>query len=114
MLEENLPKDPKLLYDLWLQQAIDEDCIEPYAMTLSTIGSDSSPTSRVVYLRGYEGDSFIFFTNYESDKGGEIMSNPKVGLNFYWAELHRQVRIKGIASKSSTKISDDYFSSVIF
>jgi len=78
-------------------------------MTISTIGLDGFPKNRVVLLKHFTSEGFVFFTNYESEKGKAIANNPNVSLSFFWHNSERQVIIKGIAEKTSEKVSDDYF-----
>lgn len=104
-------KSPIVQFIRWMENALEAKINEPHAMTLSTANKKGQPDARVVLLRGVEKKGFSFFTNYKSAKGKEIVENKKVCLCFYWAELARQVRIKGIAVKLSTKNSDDYFQS---
>ena len=80
-------------------------------MTVYTIGLDGFPKSRVVLLKKYNEEGFIFFTNYNSEKGKAILNNPNVCISFFWTSLERQVIIKGIAEKTSETISDNYFDS---
>lgn len=84
---------------------------EPNAMTLSTIGSDGYPKSRVVLMKKYTHEGFIFYTNYHSEKGKAIDTNPMVCISFFWANLERQVIIKGKAEKIAENLSDGYFES---
>ena len=84
---------------------------EVNAMTVSTIGLDGFPKSRVVLLKKFNEEGFIFFTNYNSEKGRAIQNNPNVCLSFFWNSLERQVIIKGVAEKTSEIISDNYFDS---
>lgn len=85
--------------------------IEPNAMTISTIGLDGVPKNRVVLLKKYTWEGFIFYTNYNSDKGKAIENNPKVCLSFFWNNIERQVIIQGEAEKISENLSDGYFES---
>tara|TARA_B100000683_G_scaffold163460_1_gene157440 strand:+ start:692 stop:1327 length:636 start_codon:yes stop_codon:yes gene_type:complete len=101
--------DPILEIKRWYQLAKEENVPDPDAMTLSTISKDGFPESRVVLLRQINSDSLIFFTNYNSQKGQEIINNDKTALNFYWKEIDRQIRITGIALKVSDEVSDNYF-----
>ncbi len=101
--------DPILEIKRWYQLAKEENVPDPDAMTLSTISKDGFPESRVVLLRQINSDSLIFFTNYNSQKGQEIINNDKIALNFYWKEIDRQIRITGIALKVSDEVSDNYF-----
>ena len=101
--------DPILEIKRWYQLAKEENVPDPDAMTLSTISKDGFPESRVVLLRQINSDSLVFFTNYNSQKGQDIINNDKIALNFYWKEIDRQIRITGIALKVSDEVSDNYF-----
>ncbi len=112
LLETNIPDDPINLFHKWFIEAEQSDSqTEANAMTIATIGLDGFPKSRVVLLKKYNEDGFIFFTNYDSDKGKAILNNPNVCLSFFWQSLERQVIIKGIANKTTAAISDNYFAS---
>ena len=100
--------DPIILFRKWFDEVYKIDKEEAVSMNLSTISSDNYPNSRIVLLRGLE-DGFIFYTNYNSQKGREIEKHPKAHINFYWPSLERQVRIKGIINKTSAEVSDKYF-----
>ena len=95
----------------WWQQAIDSQAEEVNAMTLATATPDGKPSARIVLLKDYSEAGFVFFTNYNSDKGREMAANPHVALVFFWKELERQVRIEGIAAKVPEADSDAYFAS---
>lgn len=95
----------------WWQEATSSNIDEVNAFVLSTIDANNTPASRVVLLKGYSSEGFIFFTNYDSDKGKEIEANPHVAMNFFWKELERQIRITGTIKKISTKESEAYFHS---
>lgn len=84
---------------------------EVNAMTISTIGLDGFPKSRVVLLKSYDKEGFVFFTNYESEKGKALAANPNICISFFWPNLERQVIIKGTAERVSEKTSTDYFQS---
>ena len=84
---------------------------EPNAMTISTIGLDGFPKNRVVLMKKYTHEGFIFYTNYNSEKGRAILANPVVCLSFFWPNLERQVIIKGKAEKIAENLSDGYFES---
>jgi len=107
--ESDLIKDPFEQFSVWLKEAIDANANEPNAMTLATVRDDGQPTARVVLLKEFNENGFVFFSNFESNKGIEIEKNPKVALVFCWLEMQRQVRIEGVARKISAKESDDYF-----
>ena len=112
LLESSIPDDPINLFNRWFHEVEDFDGGgEVNAMTVSTIGLDGFPKSRVVLLKKFNEEGFIFFTNYNSEKGRAIANNPKICLSFFWESLERQVIIKGIAQKSSENISDGYFES---
>ncbi len=108
--EEQLPDTPLDLFQQWFNEAEASDTVsEVNAMTVATIGEDGFPKSRVVLLKAYSQEGFIFYTNYESEKGKAINRNPHVCLSFFWDKLERQVIIKGIARKTPTKTSQAYF-----
>jgi len=112
LLETSIPEDPINLFHKWFHEVEDFGGIdEVNAMTVSTIGLDGFPKSRVVLLKKYSEEGFIFYTNYNSDKGKAITNNPNVCLSFFWYSLERQVIIKGVAEKTPTNISDGYFDS---
>ena len=104
-------QDPILQFQHWMKEALDAELIEPYAMTLSTVGLDLKPSSRIVLLRGVSQQGFTFFTNYESKKGQNLLENPNAALNFFWPDLERQVRIEGTVEKTSPEESAEYFHS---
>ena len=104
--------DPLLFFKKWFDQAQSSKTIaEPNAFSLSTVSKDDFPKSRIVLLKSYDISGFTFYTNYDSDKGKDILNNPKVCISFFWPCLERQIIIKGIASKVGEDISDKYFNS---
>lgn len=112
LLESNLPEDPINLFKKWFIEVEEFDGPgEVNAMTVSTFGLDGFPKSRVVLLKQYTYEGFIFFTNYDSEKGRAIAANPNICLSFFWEGMERQIIIKGIAEKVSENISDGYFES---
>lgn len=112
LLETSIPEDPINLFHQWFHEVEDFGGIEEVnAMTVSTIGLDGFPKSRVVLLKKYSEEGFIFYTNYNSEKGKAITNDPNVCLSFFWHSMERQVIIKGIAEKTPTNISDGYFES---
>ena len=112
LLESNIPEDPINLFNRWFHEVEDfGGDSEVNAMTVSTIGLDGFPKSRVVLLKKFTEEGFIFYTNYNSEKGKAIAQNPNVCLSFFWHTLERQVIIKGIAHKTAPHISDNYFES---
>lgn len=106
MLDVN--QNPMIQFNEWFKAAIDSNVLEVNAMTLSTLGMDGFPNGRIVLLKEVD-HGFVFFTNYESEKGREISSLGKGSLTFFWPELERQVRIQGVIDKVSEQESDNYF-----
>ena len=112
LLETNIPEDPINLFNKWFHETEDFGGIdEVNAMTVSTIGLDGFPKSRVVLLKKFNEEGFIFYTNYDSEKGKAIANNPNVCLSFFWPSIERQVIIKGIVEKTSDITSNNYFDS---
>ena len=112
LLESNIPEDPINLFNRWFHEVEDFGGNEEVnAMTVATIGLDGFPRSRVVLLKKFTEEGFIFYTNYNSEKGKAIAQNPKICLSFFWHSMERQVIIKGIASKTSEITSNNYFES---
>lgn len=108
LIEENVLKNPFFQFEKWFKEAIDSEILEPNAMCLSTV-SNGKPSSRIVLLKGFDENGFVFFTNYKSHKGLDIEQNNHVAVNFFWAELERQVRIEGETEKVSEEESEEYF-----
>lgn len=98
-------------FEIWFDEAIKAEVLEPNAMTLATISPSGFPAARIVLLKGIEANGLEFFTNYHSNKGHDIDSNNKVALVFFWPELQRQVRVVGTSQKMSDEKSDLYFNS---
>jgi pyridoxamine 5'-phosphate oxidase len=110
LLEDNIPSDPINLFHRWFHEVQDFGGIdEVNAMTVASIGLDGFPKSRVVLLKQYNEEGFVFYTNYDSEKGKAIAVNPNVCLSFFWNTLERQVIIKGTAVLLSAAQSDAYF-----
>lgn len=107
--EKDVQKDPFWQFSLWFDEALRAQVIEPNAMTLGTINSNGFPSTRIVLLKGIEEGGFVFFTNYHSHKGKQLLHNGKASLLFFWPELQRQVRIEGLIHKISEEKSDSYF-----
>ena len=103
--------DPVVQFQVWFENAIDADLHEPNAMILATATTDGKPSARTVLLKGYDERGFVFYTNYEGRKAGELETNPRCALLFYWGELERQVRVEGAVSRISEQESDEYFAS---
>lgn len=112
LLEGSISENPMELFQKWFYEVeASEGVDEPNAMTLSTIGLDGFPKSRVVLLKKFTHEGFIFYTNYKSEKGKAIAKNSKVCISFFWPNLERQVIIKGQAVKIANNLSDGYFES---
>jgi pyridoxamine 5'-phosphate oxidase len=108
--ERDAEKNPFTQFQKWFQQVIDAKVTEPNVMTLASV-NENKPSARIVLLKDFDENGFVFFTNYESCKGKEIIQNPNVALVFFWKELDRQVRVMGAAHKISQKDSEEYFHS---
>jgi len=111
LVEEGVNENPFLQFEDWFQEAINAELKEPNAMTLATVSSEGFPSARIVLLKGFDENGFVFYTNYESRKGKELLKNNKAALVFHWAELERQVRIEGLVEKTSQETSEKYFNS---
>lgn len=111
LLEKDVAADPVQQFQKWWDQAVASDILEPNAMTLATASADGLPSARIVLLKGFDENGFVFFTNYKSFKGLQLDENPKACLVFHWKELERQVRIMGLVSKLSEAESNEYFQS---
>lgn len=109
LTESEAEADPIQQFAKWWKQVMESNIDEPNAMVLSTCGPEGKPSSRIVLLKGFQEEGFVFFTNYHSRKGKEIAQNPFCSLLFFWKELERQVRIEGTVSEISSQESDDYF-----
>lgn len=111
LTEDSIDKDPIRQFEQWFEQAINAQVIEVNAMTLATVDADGSPSARIVLLKDIEDGTFVFYTNYNSQKAKEIATHPMVSLVFFWPDLQRQVRIKGTVEKVDKASSEAYFHS---
>ena len=109
--EEKINKNPFIQFSIWMEEAINSGLIDPSAMILATADKNAVPSVRVVLLKALDDEGFVFFTNYESRKGKDILENPSASLLFFWKELERQIRISGKVNKISKKESEEYFHS---
>ena len=107
----SIDKNPILQFEKWFEEAIKSEIAEPTAMNLATVTADGRPSSRVVLLKGVENNQFVFYTNYQSQKGIDLGENPGCALTFFWPDLERQIRIEGIAARVTGITSDNYFKS---
>ena len=112
LTEGTISDNPMELFQKWFYELEASNSVdEPNAMTVSTLGLDGYPKSRIVLLKEYTDEGFIFYTNYGSEKGKAITNDPRVCLSFYWPVLERQVIIKGRAERIAPNLSDGYFRS---
>ncbi|BAB73205.1 pyridoxamine 5'-phosphate oxidase [Anabaena sp. FACHB-709] len=107
--EIEVDPNPFIQFKKWFEQALAAQLPEPNAMTIATSTPDGQPSARMVLLKDFDEQGFVFFTNYNSRKGQELAENPQAALVFWWAELERQVRISGRVEKVSESESDYYF-----
>ncbi|GLB51849.1 pyridoxine/pyridoxamine 5'-phosphate oxidase [Neptunitalea chrysea] len=112
LLENEVPDNPMQLFQTWFYEVDNQNTVdEANAMSVATIGADGFPKTRVVLLKKYTHEGFIFYTNYDSEKGHAIAHNPHVCLSFFWPGSERQIIIKGTAEKVPGNMSDGYFES---
>ena len=109
--EEDVKHNPFEQFAIWWAEAIASNIDEVNAMTLATVSKTLKPTARIVLLKDYDTAGFTFFTNYNSQKGEDLLQNPNATICFFWKELQRQIRIEGIVEKVSNEINDEYFNS---
>lgn len=107
--EKDVVDNPINQFEKWFKAAIDANVNEPNAMNLATATANGRPSSRIVLLKDFHQEGFIFYTNYLSRKGKELAKNPLAALLFFWPELERQVRIEGTVEKLSRETSEKYF-----
>lgn len=111
LLESQAPDEPMSLFATWFQQAVDIESTEPNAMMLATVDGQGQPHLRTLLLKGVDPRGFIFYTNYESDKGRQLAAQPRAAMTFWWHDLERQVRIEGQVEQISPDESDAYYHS---
>ncbi|MDO9260330.1 MAG: pyridoxamine 5'-phosphate oxidase [Flavobacteriaceae bacterium] len=112
LLESNIPENPMELFQKWYFDVEESGAVEESnTMNVTTLELDGFPKSRIVLLKRFTWEGFVFYTNYNSDKGKAIEKNPKISISFFWHQLERQIIIKGIAEKLSENLSDGYFES---
>lgn len=109
LLETDVEANPIDQFQKWWNEAMDSEIDEVNAMTLATASGDGMPAARIMLLKGFDKNGFVFFTNYKSYKAMHLEENPKACLVFFWKELERQVRITGLVKRASEKDSDEYF-----
>jgi pyridoxamine-phosphate oxidase len=108
---EQLQTSPFGQFTQWMDEAMQATVKDPTAMSVATVDANGQPHSRIVLLKAFNRNGFVFYTHYESNKGHEIIDNPKTALLFFWPELDRQIRIEGVLSKTSPAESEAYFHS---
>jgi len=111
--EAQAPDDPLTLFERWMQQARDAESppVEANSMHLATVDATGRPHCRVLLLKGFDQDGFVFFGNYDSGKGRDLAANPRAAMTFFWPGLERQVRIEGPVHRLDSALSDAYFES---
>src|SRR5437870_936782 len=107
----DLDPDPIKQFANWFTAAIEAEIKDVNAMSLATASAEGRPSVRIVLLKGFDHNGFVFFTNYESEKGQQLTGNPYAALGFYWIELDRQIRISGPTTKTTREDSERYFHS---
>ena len=107
--EYEVDADPVRQFSIWFDQTVAAQLREPNAMTLATASSDGTPSARIVLLKEFDERGFVFYTNYQSQKGRELEENPRAALVFFWNDLERQVRVQGAVGKVSREESEAYF-----
>ncbi len=110
-IKAEAPADPLEIFKSWLEEAETSEPNDPTALSLSTVGEDGMPSSRMVLLKGYDARGFVFYTNYESRKGRQLLGHPKAAMLFHWKSMRRQVRIEGTVTQVSAEEADEYFAS---
>ena len=103
--------DPFALFDAWFAEAQGTEPNDPNAMALATATPQAFPSVRMVLLKGHDNRGFVFYTNAQSRKGGEILANPRAALLFHWKSLRRQIRIEGPLAEVTPEEADTYFHS---
>ena len=110
LVEEDAGMDPMALFGRWMEEALSSGVPEPHAMSLATMGS-LTISCRIVLLRSFDAEGFVFYTNHNSRKAMDLERDPRAALTFFWPEMERQVRIEGKAEHIGADVSDEYFAS---
>ncbi len=108
---QDVAHSPFQQFGQWFKEAMNSEVLEPNAMTLATVSANGRPSARIVLLKGFDENGFVFYTNYESRKGDEMANNPHAALLFCWLDLERQIRIEGSVAKITQQESEQYFHS---
>ncbi|MCF8234028.1 MAG: pyridoxamine 5'-phosphate oxidase [Bacteroidales bacterium] len=109
--EKSVAESPFEQFGTWMQEAMDSDIFDPGAMVLATSGIDLKPSARVVLLKDFSVEGFVFYTHYNSKKGLQLEQNPQASCLFFWPELDRQIKLEGKVTKTNERESRKYFSS---
>jgi len=111
LTRDELSSDPIIQFERWYQEAEKVGIEEPNAMTLATSNREGKPSARIVLLKGFGPKGFVFYTNYASSKGQDLVQNPQAAAVFWWKEMERQIRIEGEVVKTKLDTSRGYFHS---
>ncbi len=111
MIRDNTPSDPYDIFDVWLKEAEEKEINDPTAMCLSSVDETGMPSSRMVLLKGWDHEGFVFYTNFESRKGEQLLAHPKAALLFHWKSVRRSIRIEGTVEQVTAEEADEYFAS---
>ena len=111
LVEGKIASNPFEQFSQWFDDAGKAEMLEPNAMTLATSTKEGKPSARVVLLKAFSEDGFVFYTNYHSRKGLQLAENKQAAILFYWDAMERQVRIEGVVEKVELKLSEEYFAS---
>jgi pyridoxamine 5'-phosphate oxidase len=111
LLERSCEKSPIDQFQLWMDEALKAEIPEPHAMNIASVNASGRPSSRMVLLRNFDENGFVFFTNYTSKKSQDLLKNPYACFNFFWQAIERQIRIEGRMEKLNENDSDEYFAS---
>jgi len=111
MFADSPPADPLSLFESWFEDAREKEINDPNGVALASVGADGMPSLRMVLLKGYDAEGFVFYTNFESRKGQQLLAHAQAALLFHWKSLRRQVRIEGEAAPVSAEEADAYFAS---
>lgn len=109
MSDDIIPDDPLVMFAEWYAAATEREPNDPNAMTLATLGEDGFPSARVMLLKGYDQNGFVFYTNKQSHKGAQLLKHPKAALCWHWKTLRRQIRVEGDVVETGAAESDAYF-----
>jgi pyridoxamine 5'-phosphate oxidase len=109
--EQDAHENPFEQFNIWWQAAVNSQIVEVNAITLATVDAENKPHARTVLLKGFDALGFDFYTNYHSNKGKQINSNPNAAIVIFWKELERQIRLEGTLEMLPTNQSDAYFNS---